>query len=245
MPGVSHILELKGVTKAFGGVEALRDIDLSVPSNGIVGVIGPNGAGKSTLFNCVTGFHGIDMGEVWLSEQRIDGLRADQTNRLGMARTFQNTRPFATMTLLENVMVGALTRTNDVSAARRRAVELVGFVGLHSMAESRGSALSTGQRKRLEMARALATEPTVLLMDEVTGGVDPGAIGGLLELVRHIRDAGLTVLVIEHNMNVIRELSDVLVAMHLGRVIAAGHPDVVIRDEHVVNSYLGRDDAKS
>ena len=234
------LLSVAGVTKRFGGIVANRGISFDVAPGELVGVIGPNGAGKSTLFEIITGFYRPDEGEVRLDGARLTGLSPDVVCRRGVARTFQKLRPFQGLSVLDNVMVGALTRTKDVRHARERARELVGKVGLAEKVEAHARTLSTGQRKRLELARALATEPRVLLLDEVTGGVDQRTIPELVRLVRDLHAGGLTVLVIEHNMRVITAVAQRIVALHLGEVIADGPPDAVARDRRVVEAYLGQ-----
>jgi branched-chain amino acid transport system ATP-binding protein len=234
------LLSVAGVTKRFGGIVANRGISFEVAPGELIGIIGPNGAGKSTLFEIVTGFYRPDEGEVRLDGARLTGLSPDAVCRRGVARTFQKLRPFQGLSVLDNVMVGALTRTKDVRHARERARELVGKVGLAEKAEAHARTLSTGQRKRLELARALATEPRVLLLDEVTGGVDQRTIPELVRLVRDLHAGGLTLLVIEHNMRVITAVAQRIVALHLGEVIADGPPDVVARDRRVIEAYLGQ-----
>ena len=234
------LLSVAGVTKRFGGIVANRGISFDVAPGELVGVIGPNGAGKSTLFEIITGFYRPDEGEVRLDGARLTGLSPDVVCRRGVARTFQKLRPFQGLSVLDNVMVGALTRTKDVRHARERARELVGKVGLAEKVEAHARTLSTGQRKRLELARALATEPRVLLLDEVTGGVDQRTIPELVRLVRDLHAGGLTLLVIEHNMRVITAVAQRIVALHLGEVIADGTPDAIARDPRVVEAYLGQ-----
>jgi len=233
------LLSVSGVSKRFGGIVANRGISFDVEPGELVGIIGPNGAGKSTLFEVITGFYLPDEGEVRLDGARLTGLSPDVVCRRGIARTFQKLRPFQGLTVLDNVMVGALTRTKDVRHARERARELVGQVGLAEKAEAHARTLSTGQRKRLELARGLATEPRVLLLDEVTGDVDQRTIPELVRLVRSLHAGGLTLLVIEHNMRVITAVAQRIVALHLGEVIADGPPDQVTRDRRVVEAYLG------
>lgn len=234
------LLSVARVTKRFGGIVANREISFEVAPGELVGVIGPNGAGKSTLFEVISGFYRPDAGEVRLDGTRLTGLSPDRICRLGVARTFQKLRPFPGMTALQNVMVGALTRTRDVGAAREQAAGILERVGLADKAGAHARTLSTGQRKRLELARALATAPRVLLLDEVTGGVDQRSIPGLVRLVRELHEGGLTLLVIEHNMRVITAVARRIIALYLGEVIADGPPDVVARDRRVVEAYLGQ-----
>ena len=232
--------EVRGVTKRFGGLTANKDVSFDVGPGELVGIIGPNGAGKSTLFDLITGFLAPDAGSVLLDGRPVTGMRPDQVSRQGVARTFQKLRPFAHMTALENVMVGAFQRTADPAEARERAISALGSVGLAGKEDAHARVLSTGQRKRLELARALATRPRLLLLDEVTGGVDQGSIPGLVDLVRRLHAEGMALVVIEHNMRVIMDISQRIVALHLGEVIAAGPPQVVARDPRVIEAYLGQ-----
>ncbi len=234
------LLEVRGITKRFGGLTANRDISFHVAPGELVGIIGPNGAGKSTLFDVITGFLAPDAGTVLLDGSPITGLRPDQVSRRGVARTFQKLRPFAHMTALENVMVGAFQKTADLAEARDRALGALLSVGLAGKEEAHARVLSTGQRKRLELARALATRPRLLLLDEVTGGVDQGSIPGLVDLVRRLHGEGAALVVIEHNMRVIMDISQRIVALHLGEVIASGPPRDVARDTRVIEAYLGQ-----
>ncbi len=234
------MLSVSALTKRFGGVIANRDISLDVRPGELVGVIGPNGAGKSTLFDLVTGFTRPDAGRIVLDGRDITRLPPERISRMGVARTFQKLRPFTGMTTLENVMIGAFQKTADVGAARRAAEVALGQVGLADRAHAHARGLSTGQRKRLELARALATEPRLLLLDEVTGGVDPGAIPGLVGLVRDLHARGLALVVIEHNMRVIMELAQRIVALQQGEVIADGPPAEILRNPRVIDAYLGQ-----
>jgi len=234
------LLSVRGVSKRFGGISANRGITFDVAPGELVGIIGPNGAGKSTLFECISGFYRPDTGEVELDGARVTGLSPDDVCRRGIARTFQKLRPFSGMTVVENVMVGALTRTKDVKHAREQAHEWLRRVGLAEKANAYARTLSTGQRKRLEMARALATQPRVVLLDEVTGGVDQRSIPGLVELVRELHAGGLTLLMIEHNMRVVTAVAKRILALHMGELIADGPSELVVRERKVVEAYLGQ-----
>ena len=233
------MLRVENLSKRFGGLLANNDISFELDEGRILGVIGPNGAGKSTLFDLITGYQLPDSGEVHFAGKQLRGMRPDQINRLGVGRTFQKLKPFTDMTVEENVMVGAMQHTPRPTAARRLALETLEFVGLLEMRRHHGQALSTGQRKRLELARAMATRPRLLLMDEVTGGVDQRTLPGLIGLVERLKNEGMTLVIIEHNMQVLMSLADDILALHLGRKIAQGPPAVIQNNEQVIESYLG------
>jgi branched-chain amino acid transport system ATP-binding protein len=236
---MSPVLAVASLSKRFGGVVANDDITLDVKEGEILGVIGPNGAGKSTLFDLITGFQRSDAGRIVFRDRDISGFRPDVIARMGIARTFQKLKPFPDLTLIENVMVGALSRTSHIGEARDRALEAIAFVDLLGQRHGFARELSTGQRKRLELARAIATDPKLLLMDEVTGGVDQRTVPGLVALVLELRRRGITVVTIEHNMQVIMQLADRILALHLGKRVAFGTPDAVRGDERVIDAYLG------
>jgi branched-chain amino acid transport system ATP-binding protein len=233
------VLEVEALTRRFGGVVANDAITFRVEEGEILGVIGPNGAGKSTLFELITGFERPDAGDVRFEGHSIVGMRPDRINRLGIARTFQKLKPFARMTVEENVMVGVMQHTSKVRAARNEALEAIEFVGLLDQRRVPAHGLSTGQRKRLELARAMATRPRLLLLDEVTGGVDQRSIPGLIALVSRLSDEGMTVVVIEHNMQVLMSLAKRVLALQLGRKIAEGTPEEIRANRNVIESYLG------
>jgi branched-chain amino acid transport system permease protein len=237
--GSGALLSVRALSKSFGGAVGVREVTLDVSRGEVVGIIGANGAGKTTLFNLITGAIAPDDGEIWFGGHRLAGEKPDARNRLGIARTFQIVRPFIGMTTLENVMVAALPRVADVSEARREAARYLEFVGLAHRPHIPASGLSTGERKRLELARALATRPQLLLLDEVTGGVDQRSLPGLVRLIQKVKGEGLTLLVIEHNLRIISAVADRLVMMHLGQKIQEGAPAAVVNDPEVVQIYVG------
>jgi branched-chain amino acid transport system ATP-binding protein len=242
MPSDSTLLAVANVTCRFGGLVALENVSLSVREGEIVGLIGPNGAGKTTLFNIIAGATRPTTGEVLLDGHNITGLKPHQRSRRGLARTFQITQPFVDMTVEETVMVGALRFGGSFAQPRARVQPILEVIGLQAKRDVLARGLSTGQRKRLELGRALATEPTLLLMDEVTGGVDQPSIPGLLALVQSLKALGKTVVVIEHNMRVIRGLADRLLFLNRGRLIVEGRPEEVITNPDVIELYLGTSD---
>ncbi|MDC3013693.1 ABC transporter ATP-binding protein [bacterium] len=237
------ILTVENLSKSFGGIHANKDISFDVEEGSILGVIGPNGAGKSTLFDLITGFTKPDIGKVKFYDKNIFGINPDKISNLGVGRTFQKLKPFADQTLLENVMIGAFVKEKDIKRARDRALEIIDFVDLIEKRHHFAKELSTGQRKRLEMARAMAIDPKLLLMDEVTGGVDQKTIPGLVELVKKLKKTGVTIITIEHNINIIMEISDNVLALDQGKRIAFGEPKEIQNNKQVIDAYLGTFDA--
>lgn len=233
------VLSVEALSRRFGGLTAVDGVSMTVTEGEVVGLVGPNGAGKTTFFALVGGALRPTGGRVLFRGRDVTGWGSEEAATAGVARTFQVMRPFESMTVLENVMIGSLLRERSLRAAREEARRSVELVGLGQKINSFGGELSTGQRKRLELARAMATKPRLLLLDEVTAGVDQGSIPGLIELIARLREQGLTLMVIEHNMRVIMSLADRIVALHLGRKIADGPPDEVVRDDAVVKAYLG------
>ena len=237
------ILTVEKLSRAFGGIKANENISFEVEKGKVLGVIGPNGAGKSTLFDLITGYTKPDSGNILFENKNIFGLKPDKISNLGVGRTFQKLKPFADQTLLENVMIGAFVKENNIKRARDNALEIIEFVDLIEKRHHFARELSTGQRKRLEMARAMAIKPKLLLMDEVTGGVDQKTIPGLVELIKKMRNLGVTIITIEHNINIIMEISDSILALDQGKKIAFGSPKEIQNNKKVIDAYLGTVDA--
>jgi len=242
---VTPILEVLSVRKSFGGVVANRDVTLSVPEGKIYGLIGPNGSGKTTLFSCIAGSHPIDEGSVRFQGREISALRVPQIARLGLLRTFQQTRTYVKMTCLQNMLVSVPARApgffrRSTPAEQRTAEELLEFVGLFPKRHLRAGDLSFGQQKLLEMAMALMSEPAMLLLDEPTAGINPKLIDDLLDRLRRVnRERGITLFVIEHNMRVIMGLAEYIYCLAHGELLAQGKPEEIQTDQRVIDAYLG------
>lgn len=234
-----NLLTVSGVGKRFGGIHAVTDVSFTLAQGETLGVIGPNGAGKSTLLELLAGAQRPNTGSIRFRDRELAGCSAHTVSRLGISRTFQKLRPFTGMTVLENVMVGALVRGRDRRAGRAHAEDCIEFVGLAHKRDALADTLSTGQRKRLEFARAISCRPEIYLLDEVMAGIDHKSLADLVALVARLRDEGATIIMIEHNLPVLGELCHRLVAMHLGRKIADGPPAEVLRHPDVVESYVG------
>jgi branched-chain amino acid transport system ATP-binding protein len=235
------ILSAEKISKQFGGLQALADVTITVQEGEILGLIGPNGAGKTTLFNVLNAVHRPDSGRIVYHDRDIAGLRPYDLARLGMARTHQIVRPLNDLTVRENVMVGACFGRKDSSLreATVRSEEVLEQVGLASRSDQLASTLNVAQKKRLELARALAADPDLLLLDEVLAGLNPAEIAAMIETIRLVRDAGMTIVIIEHVMQALMNLSDRVVVLDYGRQIAEGTPGEVANDRAVIEAYLG------
>jgi branched-chain amino acid transport system ATP-binding protein len=237
-----NLLEVKQVSKSFRGLRAVHEASFEVPQGSINGLIGPNGAGKTTIFNMVAGVYAPDSGEIVFQKKRIDGLRPDQVCAAGIGRTFQLVKPFVGLSVLDNVIVGALQRERTVAGARSHALAILKKLNLDSKAQLPASSLTLPDRKRLEVARALATRPRLLLLDEVMAGLRPTECDLMVEVFRDINRAeGLTILLIEHVMRAVMALARHIGVLHHGEVIARGTPEQVVRDAAVLECYLGEE----
>ena len=235
------LLVARGLSKRFGGLHAVAGLDLAVAPGEMLGLIGPNGAGKTTVFNLLSGFLTADAGEVRFNGRSIVGLAPHAICRLGLARTFQIVRPFPRMTVLENVRVGALARHPRAPEALAQARDVVARVGLTARERVAASALTLAERKRLELARALATGPSLLLLDEVMAGLNPTEIETIIQLIRGIHESGVSILLIEHNMRAVMALSHRIVVLSFGERIAEGTPAEIASHPKVVEAYLGEE----
>jgi branched-chain amino acid transport system ATP-binding protein len=254
------LVELQTVTKAFGGLRAVRDVTLSVNRGEIYSVIGPNGSGKSTLFNLISGILPLTSGEIRIFDRPTRGLRPHQVARLGVGRTFQTTQIFADKTVVENAMVGRHLRVktglwaaqvrgsffrNEEERHRERSLHIIDVVGLREHADRRAGQLPNALQQRVAIAMALANEPELLLLDEPTGGLMEQEVLDLMGLLRRIRDRGVTIMLIEHKMRLVRQVSDRIAVLNNGSLICEGVPDKVLNDERVVEAYLGTADSSA
>jgi branched-chain amino acid transport system ATP-binding protein len=239
------ILEVQHLTKDFGGLRAVDSLDLDIEEGEILGLIGPNGAGKSTVFNCVAGVYPPTRGHIYFRSEEISGRKPWDLCKYGLARTFQIVKPFASKSVLYNVMVGAFAITDKTNEAREKALWVLEFLNFEDRRDTRAGNLTIADRKRLEIARALATEPKLLLLDEVMAGLRPAEVDEMVAIIRRLRDQGVTIFVIEHIMRAIMALSDRIVVIQFGQKIAEGVPQQVASDENVIKAYLGEEYAVS
>ena len=238
------MLEVAGLSKAFGGLKAVDEASLKVDAGEIVGLIGPNGAGKTTLFAAIAGFHRPDAGRIAFGGHDITGLPPHKICAAGMVRTFQITQPFAKITVRENIMVGAYLATADRRAAAAKAEAVAAQVGMADQLDQNGADLTVACRKRLELARALATGPRLLLLDEVMAGLNPTEISEIVAIIKAIRQSGVTILLIEHVMQAVTSLAERVYVLNQGRMIAEGTPAEIAENPQVVEAYLGHGAAK-
>ncbi len=233
------LLRIQGVSKQFGGLAALAGVSYEVKKGEICSLIGPNGAGKTTLFNVINGFYPPTHGEVFLKDTKISHLKPHQICKLGIARTFQVVRPLQRMTTLDNVIASAFLRAKSKAEAREMAIENLRFTGLYEDRDVVSKGLPLGKRKKLEITRALATHPEILLLDESFAGLNPSEQNDLIEIIRKVRERGITILVIEHHMKVIMSISDRIVVLNYGEKIAEGTPKEIGTNPVVIEAYLG------
>jgi len=250
---MTALLRTEGVSKAFGGVQALDDCTIEVEPGSIAGLIGPNGSGKTTLFNMITGYGRVDRGNVYLNDAKITNLAPDKVFALGIGRTFQLTRVFSRLTVMENMIVAAhhQERSGQTgrlrnpfaraggAATRQRAMELLEFTGIAKLAGDRAETLSYGQRKLLELSYVLIASPEIILLDEPAGGVNPTLIGTISERIRELNRQGTTFLIVEHNMEFVMGLCDRVTVLDYGNAVVSGPPDVIRNDRRVLDAYLG------
>jgi branched-chain amino acid transport system ATP-binding protein len=232
-------LTIKKLTKRFGGVTAVDDVSFSATEGKVLALIGPNGAGKTTCFNMIAGAFSPTEGTVHFMGQDVTGLKPHQLNKLGIARTFQIVKPLANLSVFENIMVACLSKSKNVKEAQRKAESIVLRTKMTNLRDTPASSLSIGNLKRLEVARALATEPKLLLMDEPMGGLTPAEVDEAIELIKTINSEGVSVIIIEHIMKAVMAVSDSIVVLQNGVKIAEGEPSAVVKNENVIKAYLG------
>ncbi len=239
------LLEIKNLVKTFGGLAAVNNVSFNVEQGEIFGLIGPNGSGKTTTFNCINHYFPITSGDIVFKGKSITGLKTHQICHLGIGRTFQIVKPLARMSVLENVTASAFCRVNTIKEAKKLAMEVLDFANLMDEKDKQAKSLPIGGRKRLEIARALATKPDLLLLDETAAGLNPGELDEAIDLIKRIRQSGTTILIIEHIMKLIMTISDRIHCICFGQTIAQGKPEEVARNREVIEAYLGGDYAES
>lgn len=236
---MTAFLEVQNLTKQFGGVKAVDDVSFSVQKGQIIALIGPNGAGKTTCFNIIAGAFDPSAGKVAFKGQNIAGKKPYELNHLGIARTFQIVKPLAKLSVADNLMVASLAKSKNVKEAKQKAENIMSLTHLDSLAHTIAGQLSIGNLKRLEVARALATKPELLLMDEPMGGLTPAEVDQAIELISEIRKMGITIVIIEHIMKAVMSVAEAIVVLQNGKMIASGNPQDVVKNEAVIKAYLG------
>ncbi len=239
------IFEVRKLVKNFGGLAAVNGVSFKVGKGEIFGLIGPNGSGKTTIFNLINNYYPLTSGEIFFQERNITGMKTHEICKLGIARTFQVVKPLARMTVLENVTASAFCRVNTIKEAQKLASEAIAFCGLEHYRDQKAKGLPIGLRKRLEITRALATQPGLILLDETAAGLNPKELDQAIELIKEINRRGITIIIVEHIMKVIMSISNHILAINYGRPIAQGTPEEVSRDPEVIKAYLGEEYAQS
>ncbi|MBT3236399.1 MAG: ABC transporter ATP-binding protein [Bdellovibrionales bacterium] len=238
-------LEIKNLTKYFGGLAAVKDVSFEVEQGAILGLIGPNGSGKTTIFNLISGYHPVTSGSVTFNGQEITGLKTNKLCQLGLARTFQIVKPLRRLSVLDNVIAAAYSKAHNHAQAKQVALETLEMCGLIHRKDVLAGGLPIGERKRLEITRAMATKPQVLLLDETAAGLTPTELIGAIDLIKKINQLGVTIIIVEHIMKVIMSISHNIHAINFGQTIAQGDPEFISNHPEVIKAYLGADYAES
>ncbi len=238
------LFELNNLIKYFGGLAAVNGVSLKVNQGEIFGLIGPNGSGKTTIFNLISGFHPVTSGDIYFNNQNITGLKTHKICKIGVARTFQVVKPLGRLTVLDNVIAASFSRVNTKEKAYKIAMDTLEFCGLAHRKDVLAKSLPIGERKRLEITRALATKPKLLLLDETAAGLNPSEVDTAIQLIQAIRDRGITIIIVEHIMKVIMTISDRIHAINFGQTITEGTPKEVAEHPGVIEAYLGEDYAQ-